>query len=142
MKSNTTLQAATLGIFVLIAGLTIPTTAQEQAQPGSAAAPRNEKMADAPDEIFNQIMNTLSLENRARIDSAGHVPATPQTATEATGQKTDANANRQARAQQQRADHLDKLPAELRSQVEKTIQEIDKQREERNIELKELNRRQ
>jgi hypothetical protein len=103
-----------------------------------AADDQDSKMPKA-DALYNEIMMTLPPEMKAKIDSSKM-----STDMNKTGQvKVDSAKNRQElqeKTADQKARHIEELPDELRKQVEKAMQEMEKRQMERKLEFKEMKR--
>jgi len=84
------------------------------------------------DVIFDEILQSLPVRLRAEVDSAKH--ACPQ-----SKQAPDAAAIRQRTEDRERLceEELNKLPEQLRQQVEKTIERMDENLQQRQAQFKE-----
>lgn len=83
------------------------------------------------DRLFDQIMLTFPQEIKMKIDSAGSQKSVPEFQKKLKHQE---NALKVSEQQQKK---IDKLSPELRKQVEKTIEDIEKRRNERALQFRE-----
>jgi hypothetical protein len=91
------------------------------------------------DAIYNEIMTTLTPEVKARIDStisSGELNAKAKAGIDSTKSAKDSRNS----VSSQKNKHLDELPDDIRKQVEKTMQEMEKRQLERKLEFKEMKR--
>jgi DNA integrity scanning protein DisA with diadenylate cyclase activity len=91
------------------------------------------------DAIYNDIMATLPVEMKARIDSSKTSSAMNGHA-QAMADSTASVRQRQVKAAEEKAKRLEGLPDELRVQVEKAMQEMEKRQMERKMEFKDMKR--
>ena len=83
------------------------------------------------DQLFDQIMLTFPGEVRAKIDSASSHQADPVQSKAGEGKSAGSAASLRRDAL------INELPDEVRMQVEKTISDIEKRRNERALQFKE-----
>jgi hypothetical protein len=89
------------------------------------------------DAIYNDIMATLPVEMKARIDSSK--TSSPMNGNaQAMADSTMSAKERQVKAAEEKAKRLQGLPDDLRAQVEKTMQEMEKRQMERKLEFKDM----
>lgn len=91
----------------------------------------------AVEDIFQDIMLTLPSDVKADMDSVKtNKPAVPVNSNEQVK-----NNNEKIQEQMQKDKRLQELPENVRNQVEKAIIEIDRNREERVLEFKEMKKK-
>ena len=89
------------------------------------------------DAIYNDIMATLPVDMKARIDSSKTSSAMNGNA-QTKADSTTIVRERQEKAAEEKAKRLEGLPDELRVQVEKAMQEMEKRQMERKLEFKDM----
>lgn len=91
------------------------------------------------DAIYNEIMSTLTPDQRESIDSSA---GAAQRQAPLTGPVDTANRIRtfQESGEIEKLRHIEDLPDDIRRQVEKTMQEMEQRHRERQLEFKELKR--
>ena len=83
-------------------------------------------------EIFNDIMQSMSEEMKEKVDSASNI--NKENALQNQG--TDSQ-NQKALQEQKRTKAINELPEDIRERVQKRIQEIENKNEERALQFKE-----
>ena len=83
------------------------------------------------DRLFDQIMLTFPQEIKMKIDSAGSQKSMPAL------QKKLKHQENALKISEQKQKKIDRLSPELRKQVEKTIEDIEKRRNERTLQFRE-----
>ena len=106
---------------------------------GAVAEDDKSRTLPKVDDIYNEIMSTLTPEVRGTIDS------TMSSGTQSVPLKSGADSSRNMQLQQskmagEKIRHLDDLSDDIRKQVEKTMQEMETRQHEREIEFKEMKR--
>lgn len=82
------------------------------------------------DRLFDQILTTFPQELKSKIDSAGSQKSIP-------GKKSFKTLQKASKVSAQQQKKIDELSPELRKQVEKTIDDIEKRRNERALQFRE-----
>ncbi|MBN1129679.1 MAG: hypothetical protein JXA71_11865 [Chitinispirillaceae bacterium] len=124
MKTNALL--LTLLSLTALAGLAVAAGDEESRQ----------LKADA---IYNEIMMTLTPEMKAKIDSSK--ASVSAVVKERSGTDSGKSVKElQEKAAVEKTRRLEALPDELRQQVEKAMQEMEKRQTERALEFKEMKR--
>lgn len=89
------------------------------------------------DQIFDHIMQSMPAELKTRLDSAAKATEQTRESTHNQGaQKGDTDARKAALG-----DALDELPKDLKEKVNKAMQKIDQQGEQRVLQFKERKRK-
>ena len=110
--------------IITLCGLISSTVSQE-------VKSQESRQNGSTDDIFKEIMQTLPQEKQNEIKSANQI----MEQKELSGEEVEAVRNRM---QERRNQAIDELPDEVKEKVEKTINETEKNMEERRLQLKEL----
>ena len=93
---------------------------------------KGNQISTQTNEIFNDIMQSMSEEMKEKVDSASNI--NKETALQNQG--TDSQ-NQQTVQEQKRTNAINELPEDIRERVQKRIQEIENKNEERALQFKE-----
>jgi hypothetical protein len=104
------------------------------------SSPKNDTLKKV-DAIFNEIMLSLPQEMKAKIDSARIRSDEKKNVTVAADSTKQAAEGLEKSAQEQKNRLTEELSKELRLQIENAIQEMEKRKNDRDVELKEMQRR-
>jgi hypothetical protein len=102
-------------------------------------SPKNDTLKKV-DAIFNEIMLSLPQEMKAKIDSARIRSDEKKNVTGAEDSAKQAAEGLEKSAQEQKNRLTEELSKELRLQIENAIQEMEKRKNDRDVELKEMRR--
>jgi hypothetical protein len=103
------------------------------------SSPKNDTLKKV-DAIFNEIMLSLPQEMKAKIDSARIRSDEKKNITVAADSVKQAAEGLEKSAQEQKNRLTEELSKELRLQIENAIQEMEKRKNDRDVELKEMKR--
>ena len=101
----------------------------------TADAQENTATTSDPNEIFNSIMQTMPKEMKARVDSASTTQRSPKGTKKESSSSVESKKDPQANIDL-RQSSIDRLPENVREQVRKTMQELEKEKMERMLEFK------
>lgn len=110
----------------------------------AADSTHSEIRVKTTDKLFAEIMESLPGEAKARVDSAGSTVLQKSNQTKSKKEQARLEKSplpKNVKEGQLRDQRLEQLPEQLRLQVEKAISDIDKRREEKALEFKEINRK-
>ena len=93
---------------------------------------KENQISTQTNEIFNDIMQSMSEEMKEKVDSASNI--NKENALQNQG--TDSH-NQQTVQEQKRTNAINELPEDIRERVQKRIQEIENKNEERALQFKE-----
>jgi hypothetical protein len=103
------------------------------------SSPKNDTLKKV-DAIFNEIMLSLPQEMKAKIDSARIRSDEKKNVTGAEDSAKQAAGGLEKSTQEQKNRLTEELSKELRLQIENAIQEMEKRKNDRDVELKEMRR--
>jgi hypothetical protein len=126
-----------LGLFVIVAG-GFAAEAEEEAEQNASIN------AKSTSELFQDILQILPDNAKAKIDSAGkgarvHTTTSPQLSPEITEKINKKDSKEVSKGNDDNVPS-DRLPKDIKDQVEKAIRDIEKRNEQKKIELKEFQR--
>lgn len=93
---------------------------------------KENQISTQTNEIFNDIMQSMSEEMKGKVDSASNI--NKENALQNQG--TDSQ-NQETIQEQKRTNAINELPEDIRERVQKRIQEIENKNEERALQFKE-----
>jgi hypothetical protein len=106
----------------------------------TAKGDTNQKQHAASD-IFNEIMQSLPTDMKAKVDSAGVDVKADAKAQQKNSSSNAARPLKPALQEPSRDGAVSKLPEDVRSKVEKAISEIDLMNQDRQIQFKEYEKK-
>jgi hypothetical protein len=101
----------------------------------AADAQENTATTSDPNEIFNSIMQTMPKEMKALVDSASTTQRSQKGSKNESSSSVESKKDPQANIDL-RQSSIDRLPENVREQVRKTMQELEKEKMERILEFK------